>query len=51
MKPFMLQRFCDKNIMLIREKKQYQINLGKTCYMTENHSAKAKFKILKGLKG
>ena len=36
----MLQLFYDKNIMFVRDEKQYQINLGKT-YMT----------ILKGLKG
>ena len=31
----MLQLFYDKNIMFAREKKQYQINLVKTCYMTK----------------
>ena len=41
----MLQLFCDKNIMFVREKK----SAAKTRYMT-NHSGIAKFKILKGLK-
>ena len=31
---FMLQLLYDKNIMFLRERKQYQINLNKTCYMT-----------------
>ena len=31
---FLLQLFYDKN-MFVREKKQYQIKLGKTCYMTK----------------
>ena len=31
----MLQLFYDKNIMFAREKKQYQINLVKACYMTK----------------
>ena len=31
----MLQPFYDKNTMFVREKKQYWINLGKTCYMTK----------------
>ena len=42
--------FYDENIMFVREKTQYQISLGKHATW-QNHSAIAKYKILKCLKG